>query len=377
MSISSQHQMLHEHSLRVLLDNQHESGAFVACPNMPDYQFSWFRDGAYIAYALVLDGETSSRQYKGSMAAQWENAARFHEWCVKTINSRRAALERTIRRVQQGEEVKLADTLNSRYTVKGKIGPADWPEFQLDGPGIWLWSLKEYVQRAKIKPLPATWERAVILLANYLAALWQQPCYDCWEERGNDLHISTIAAIYAGLKAAQTLVPSQDYSEVIAAIRAFVLEKGLTPSGELAKSVGLDMVDASLVSVAVPCGLLSLDDPIMLRTVERIERELHTQGHGVHRHLEDSYYGGGAWVLLELWLAWYYFELGEIDQALKLVENAAQKADSNGNLPEQVNSSMLYPSYYEKWVEQRGQIANPLLWTHAKYLILRQHQTFY
>ena len=47
---------LHRHSLAVILDNQQPSGAYLACPTMPDYQFSWFRDGAFIAYALTLDG---------------------------------------------------------------------------------------------------------------------------------------------------------------------------------------------------------------------------------------------------------------------------------------------------------------------------------
>ena len=31
--------------------------------------------------------------------------------------------------------------------------------------------------------------------------------HDCWEERGDDIHISTLAAIYAGLNAAARLVP--------------------------------------------------------------------------------------------------------------------------------------------------------------------------
>jgi GH15 family glucan-1,4-alpha-glucosidase len=91
-------------------------------------------------------------------------------------------------------------------------------------------------------------------------------------------------------------------------IRDFVLSRGLTPAGELAKSVGLDMVDANLISVAVPHGLLSPGNPVMRRTVARIERDLHAPGSGVHRHLEDVYYGGGTWVLLALWLAWYYLK---------------------------------------------------------------------
>jgi GH15 family glucan-1,4-alpha-glucosidase len=94
-------------------------------------------------------------------------------------------------------------------------------------------------------------------------------------------------------------------------------------------------------------------------------------GHGVHRHLEDTYYGGGAWVLLGLWLAWYKTQIGDDAGARELVAWAEAHADGEGNLPEQVNAAMLSPSYYEAWVKERGEIASPLLWTHAKYLIVQ------
>ncbi len=361
-------EMLYQHSLRVILDNQQPGGAYLACPTMPDYQFSWFRDGAYIAYALTLDGERVSFAYKGSMAAQWESAARFHGWCAEVINRRAEALERCIKRATNGLPLVLADTLNARYRPDGDEGPDDWPEFQLDGPGAWLWSLAEFVQRTRLTPLPLGWEQAVILTARYLAALWRTPCYDCWEERGDDIHISTLGAIYAGLQAAQRLIPELDLGDTVQGIREFVLEYGLTPSKELAKSVGRDMVDANLLSVAVPYGLLSPDDPIMRRTVARIERDLCAPTGGVHRHLDDVYYGGGAWVLLALWLAWYYLEIGEVQRADELIRWSEAQADSDHNLPEQVNEAMLAPAYYQSWVERRGPVANPLLWSHAMYL---------
>jgi len=341
---------------------------------MPDYQFSWFRDGAYIAYALVLDGRATSLSYKGSMAAQWESAARFHTWCAGLINARADRLERCIERANAGLPLVMTDVLNARYRSDGREGPDGWPEFQLDGPGTWLWSLSEFVKWTRTSPLPLAWEQAVILVARYLAALWRTPCYDCWEERGEDIHISTLGAIYAGLNAAWEMVPGLDLGDTPQQIREFVLRHGLTPGGELAKSVGLDMVDANLLSVAVPHGLLSPDDPIMERTVARIERELHAPGSGVHRYLEDVYYGGGVWVLLALWLAWYYLEKGDTRRAEELIAWSENQADADCQLPEQVNTIMLAPSFYTTWVKQRGPIANPLLWTHAKYLIVQNIQ---
>ncbi len=365
---------LHRHSLAVILDNQQASGAYLACPNMPDYRFSWFRDGAFIAYALTLDGFRVNTTRNGLMDAQWNSAARFHSWCVEMINRRTEALERCIARAQAGQPLAAADLLNSRYHADGEVGPAEWPEFQLDGPGTWLWSLAEFVRYGRVVPLPAEWEQAVITTAHYLAALWRTPCYDCWEERGTDVHISTLGAIYAGLVAAQKLVPALDLGDSAQQICDFVLARGLTPSGELAKSVGLDMVDANLIGVAVPHGLLSPSDPIMQRTVARIERDLHAPDSGIHRHVDDVYYGGSVWVLLALWLAWYYLEVGDSARAADLIRWSEQQADADLNLPEQVNAVMLAPSHYEEWVKRRGPIANPLLWTHAQYLIVSNLQ---
>jgi GH15 family glucan-1,4-alpha-glucosidase len=365
-------QQIYERSRAVILENQQPGGAFLACPTMPDYRYSWFRDGAYIAYALTLDGQTGDISCAGSMAAQTEGARAFHDWCATVINRRAEGLDRCIERAAQGKPLVMVDALNARYRANGEVGPDNWPEFQLDGPGTWLWSLAEYVERTHTMPLPLAWEQAIILTARYLATVWQMPCYDCWEERGEGVHISTLGAIYAGLKAAQHLVPSLDFDDATRAIYEFVLTQGLTPGGELAKMVGLDMVDANLIGVAVPHRLLEPDDPIMQRTIARIERDLHAPQSGVHRHLQDVYYGGGAWVLLALWLAWYYLEVGDKRRAVELFKWAESQADDEHDLPEQVPEPMLASvSHYDKWVKQRGPIAQPLLWSHAKYIIVR------
>lgn len=364
---------LHSRSLDVIFSGQAKGGGYIACPHMPDYAFSWFRDGAFIAYALTLDGMESPVQHSSGICAQWDSAGRFHTWCVRMVNARASRLESTIECANRGEAITPEGTLNARYQDEGAEGPEGWPEFQLDGPGLWLWSLAKYVEVCRIVPMPVDWEAAIDVTAHYLAAVWRTPCYDCWEERGSDVHISTLAAIYTGLDAAERLLPHLDFRQVKDDIRAFILANGLTPSGELAKSVGLDMVDANLLITALPeGGLFAPDDPLVQRTVARIERDLLAESHGVHRHTEDTYYGGGAWVLLGLWLAWHYTQIGREAEAETLLSWAEAHADTSGNLPEQVNNVMFAPSYYTPWVEERGEIARPLLWTHAKYLIVCQ-----
>lgn len=371
MTDSTRRDQLYRRSLEVILGTQQPGGAYLACPAMPDYRYSWFRDGAYISYALTLDGQRSSVMYDESRAGQWESAVKFHDWSARVINNRADKLERTIERVVQGQPILYEDTLNSRYRPDGQEGPDDWPEFQLDGPGIWLWSLNECVQILRLNPLPLAWEHAASVTARYLAALWKTPCYDYWEERGDEVHISTLASIYAGLKAARCLLPGLEMGDTLEEIRKFVLAKGLTPGGELAKSVGRDMVDGNLISVATPCRLFAPDDPIMRQTMARIERDLAAPGGGIYRHRDDTYYGGGPWILLALWQAWYYAELECRTRAEEILAWVEGQADQSGNLPEQVNHPLLSPVNYAPWVARRGPIANPLLWCHAKYLIVR------
>ncbi|MGQ9600518.1 MAG: glycoside hydrolase family 15 protein [Anaerolineae bacterium] len=343
---------LFEHSIHVILANQAAGGAYVASPNFSVYRYCWFRDGAFIAYAMDLVGEH-------------ESARRFHEWAASTILRHADKAQRAIEKAQRGEPLG-DDYLHTRYTVGGEEAGDEWPNFQLDGFGTWLWALAEHLRLRGGRPSPH-WRQAIHLAGSYLASLWRFPCYDLWEEHQDKVHPYTLAAIYAGLKAATTLTgegwPADE-------VRRFVLEHGVR-DGHLVKYLGSEVVDASLLGVATPYRLLAPDDPIMQATVARIEADLRHQAGGVHRYAEDTYYGGGEWVLLTAWLGWHYAEVGEFERARELLNWVEAQADGKGDLPEQVPHSLNDPAQYQLWRDKWGDIAKPLLWSHAKYLILR------
>jgi GH15 family glucan-1,4-alpha-glucosidase len=75
--------------------------------------------------------------------------------------------------------------------------------------------------------------------------------------------------------------------------------------GRFAKSSADRGVDASLLWLAVPFGVVSLADPTMAATASQIAATLDLDG-GTRRYASDTYYGGGAWPLLTAWLGWYY-----------------------------------------------------------------------
>lgn len=350
---------LFQRSIELILQNQAPSGAYVASPNFATYRYCWFRDGAFIAYAMNLVGEHTS-------------AARFHDWAAAAINPRADIVRRALMKTQRGEPLSGADILHTRYSLNGSEAPAgDWPNFQLDGFGTWLWALGEHRRLSNSslpeKWVPEKWLNAALLVADYLAALWPRPCYDCWEEASDRVHAHTLAAIYGGLQA-HTLLSGADHRTTLGEISRFLRDQAMA-DGHFVKFVGSKDVDTSLLGLATPYAVVKPDDPVMQATVSKIEADLR-QGGGLHRYITDTYYGGGEWVLLTAWLGWYYAQTGKRDKAESALKWVEAQADAQGQLPEQIPLTLNDPTYYTPWRERWGEIARPLLWSHAEYIIL-------
>lgn len=345
---------LHQHSGATILAHQHPGGAYVASPTFSTYAYSWLRDGSFIAHAIDRVGEHGS-------------AAAFHRWVGTVLRRYDAKLADLTARGLAGERVPLAEQMHTRFTVDGAESDAEWTNFQLDGYGTWLWALVDHLARTGDAALYAELRPGVQRLVAYLRAFWHLPCYDCWEEFGEKIHTATLAAVYGGLQAIGSYDPTLA-DDTPDAIRAFVLERCVV-DGRLAKYIGSTLVDASLIGAATPYGLFPPDHPLMVATINRIARDLHHGG--VRRYVEDTYYGGGEWLLLAAWLGWYYAEAGEREPAQRLLSWVAAQATVEGHLPEQICTDPLSPAHYQPWVERWGAVATPLLWSHAMYLILR------
>jgi len=216
-------------------------------------------------------------------------------------------------------------------------------------------------------------------LFRYLAALWQRANYDCWEEFPDRIAVSTLAALYAGLRAAESMLSSEDPDGALAAaaaeqIRSLVLESGMI-GGHLIKQIGgEDVVDASLLWACTPFGKRGLLMPAhaaMQATVRHIESDLVGSGGGVHRYRADTFYGGGQWVLLTALLGQYYAAVGDMDRARRSLGVLEDHADAHGLFPEQWSTGVLAPTRVREWVELWGPVAKPLLWSHAEYLHLQ------
>jgi GH15 family glucan-1,4-alpha-glucosidase len=340
-------------SIEIILGNQERSGAYPACPSFPTYRYCWFRDGAFTAYAMDLVGE-------------FESAARFHNWAAETVLQKAGRVGRAVTKARRGSPPGKEDILHTRYTIDGTEANEEWPNFQLDGLGTWMWALNEHCSLSGTPPRE-NWRAAARLVGEYLSALWRFPCFDCWEEFPDRVHPHTLAAIIGGLRAHSAL-DDIDLSSTLSTIESFLHSRAVR-RGFFVKSIGSQDVDASLIALATPYRVVDPNDPVMRRTVEQVEATLRWGG-GVHRYAQDTYYGGGEWVLLTAWLGWYYLQAGARDKAEEALGWVEAQCDEAGQFPEQVPVNLNDEAYYEPWRERWGAIAKPLLWSHAKYIIL-------
>jgi GH15 family glucan-1,4-alpha-glucosidase len=349
-------------SAEVIAEHQHVSGAYLASPTFSVYQFSWFRDGAFIADAM-------------SRAGQLDSADQFFGWCTRVIAKRAGHITQLVDRSARGEPIRRDEHLPTRYTVDGDVTGEDWWDFQLDGYGTWMFMFVEHHRRHDVGfagCAPET-RTALALCVDYLCAFWSQPCFDWWEENVDGVHVSTLASIEAGLRA----VVSADLidgdrraraSQVADDIVVLILADGCADN-HLVKTIGQDeRVDASLIAAFTPFHTIDATGETAVNTYRRIADDLAPDG--VHRFLGDTYFGGGRWVVLAGFLGAHEARTGNADRALERLNWMYQQATPEGLLPEQVTDHSLDPTFIDEWVERWGSVATPLLWSHAMYITL-------
>ncbi len=342
--------------VEVLKHGQASSGAFVASPSFPTYGYAWLRDGSFCAHALDVVEERAA-------------AAAFHGWVARSVEEHRPLIESAVARIAGGDTPAAEEMPPARYTLDGDRerteGDEPWPNFQVDGYGMWLWSLEGHIDGT---PLDAALAETVRLVARYLDSSWRLRCFNCWEEYDDGEHASTLAAVVAGLESAARLLGEEEFGAAAAAVRRRLLDSFVV-DGRFRRGPRDDRVDGSLLWLSVPFGVLPPDDPQVVATIAAVEADLAGPGGGVYRYLGDTYYGGGQWLLLTSSLAWHLAVAGEATHARKLNEWVRACALPNGDLPEQMTEHAQEAAMVDPWVRRWGPIATPLLWSHAMQLI--------
>jgi GH15 family glucan-1,4-alpha-glucosidase len=361
-------------SIEIILKNQSKSGAYIASPNFKHYAYSWLRDGSYIAVAMdTVNHHESSRA--------------FHSWVDEVVCRYRHKIMKIKKAIESGDLLKDQDFLFTRYSLAGYEDLTDdsWGNFQYDGYGSWLWALGEYYRMTSDRQIVASVWQSVRDILDYLRLIWRLPSYDCWEENPDLLHPYSLACVYGGMRAALGLAEAcnleLDVNEIkseMESVREFTLKYGVC-DGYIVKHIYPNpdentfdscIVDANLLGVIFPNQLVTPDTELGRSTLNKIREDLLSESGGIHRYAKDTYYGGGTWLLLTAWLGWVEAEIGELKNARTRLDWISDKANVQGWLPEQLVDEALYPDMVDPWIRKWGEVANPLLWSHAMFLIL-------
>lgn len=211
--------------------------------------------------------------------------------------------------------------------------------------------------------------------------------YDPWEEH-RGIFSYTTACVVAGLRAAASIseilghpTHTKQYRKAADEMQdALITHLYDEEKGRFLKKIKRkdgktydidDTIDMSL-AVIWKLGVLPVDDPRVISTMEQIERSLtvKTGVGGIARYTNDHYHEkvppnedvpGNPWILTTLWLAQWYIERAQskqdLDRPKEILEWTHLHASSAGMLAEQ-----LHPHTGESLS------VAPLNWSHATYV---------
>jgi len=342
-------------SVASILRHQERNGAIVASRDFATYHYCWLRDGSFIAFALDRAGEHDA-------------AGRYHRWVNGAIDGIASLIDDAVERSERGDGLNHAHMPPARFALDGSAVADDWPNFQIDGYGTWLWSLEKHLRATGRRTLPDELRESVERVARYIDALALTNCFDVWEESGSARHGSTLACVYGGLTAAVRLLDAGHLTARAEDVRRAATD-GSATLGRYAKSSRSDDVDASLLWLSTPFGIVAPDDPAFVATVRTIEQRLTFDG-GLRRYRADSYYGSGAWPVLTASLGWHYAATGDHAAAQRCLDWIDEHFDEEGRLAEQYGGELRDPDHYREWVARWGTPAVDLAWSHAMHVVL-------
>lgn len=333
------------------------------------YGYCWPRDGAYALWPLIRIG------YK-------DEPLKFFEFCRRALHPK--------------------GYLYHKYQSDGSIG-ASWhgyihdggieaPPIQEDETAIVLFVFAQFYDIHKDNKLLREfllrdfYDSLIKPMADFLSSYVDpktglpRPSYDLWEERFVTSTYTT-STVYAALLAAASLAEAASDSESAVRWRASADDIQvnahkhlLNPDnntfyssirirdGQIQKD---ERIDSSAVFGAFMFGLYQYDAPEIKSSIQVMKNSLKMPQDdvlGLARYQNDPYcrvsddITGNPWFITSLWLAQYYLETDQHDQAVALIKWTKSHMMDTGVLPEQLNP------YTGKYVS-----VAPLTWSQAEY----------
>ncbi len=301
-----------------------------------DYRFVWLRDAALTLEAYLAHGYTRA-------------AERWRDWLLRAVAGDPADVQ--IMYGLGGErdlpERELASLPGYDGAAPVCVGNGAVDQYQGDVIGEVLVAL-EAARLAGVHETPSSWSLQRALLAQ-VVEWFDRPDHGIWEMRG-DLHrfthsrVMVWAALDRGVRAVREhgLPGDADtWQELRDQVRREIDEHGVDAAGgHFTQHDGTDEVDASLLLLPL-VGFCAADDPRMLATVERIERDLFRDGFVLRYRTEAGTDGlpgdEHPFLACSFWLVEQYAATNRIDDATRLMDRLCAVANDVGLLSEEVD----------------------------------------
>lgn len=315
------------------------------------YQYCWPRDAAIAAYALDIAG------YK-------ELAIRHFNFISELLSSEGFLYHK------YSPNKTLASSWHPWIYKGKKIYP-----IQEDETALELWAIASHYERySDIDEISYLYKKfvkpALKFIMSYMEEGLPKPSFDLWEERYG-IHIYTISTVYGALTKGSKLakdmgdeILGEDLLDTASLMKEITLKR-MTYNGRFIRRIDEEgnqdlTIDASLYSPAF-FGLISPEDPIMVKTINEIEAKLKVSN-GIIRYENDMYQRRkkqpNPWLITTLWLAEYYADIKNKNKALEYITWVLNRALPTGFLPEQVDPETFEPTS-----------VTPLVWSHAEFII--------
>jgi len=314
------------------------AAATLGLPEIPggglnwDYRYCWLRDATFALTALLNAG------YK-------EEAVRWRDWILRAVAGRPENLQ-VVYRLDGGRrlpEWQVQWLPGYRGSQPVRVGNEAAGQRQLDIYGELLDSM-HVAARGGIERI----ERGIQVetaLVEHLEAIWQQPCSDLWESRGEpQCYTYSQAMAWVGitqfLKGARTHeAASADMVCRLQALRDRIHEtvcrRGYDASrGHFVDHYGGRELDASLLLLPM-VNFLPVDDPRMAQTIAAVERELMDGGLVRRKRAKHDGHDEGAFIVCSCWLADCMAKQGRHDEARRMLERVIGLANDVGLLSEE------------------------------------------
>ncbi|MEH6622617.1 MAG: glycoside hydrolase family 15 protein [Dietzia maris] len=323
-----------------------DTGGIVAAPttSLPeefggtrnwDYRYTWLRDAAFTIEVVVAHGLT-------------RGATLWRDWLLRAVagDARDVRIMYGLSGERQLREEELDHLSGYKDSRPVRIGNGAADQYQADVVGEVMIALHE-LRTAGVDENEYTWGLQKSLL-DYAESNVEREDHGIWEMRGDTHHfthgrVMMWAAFDRGIRAVEECGldgPVERWRGLRDRLAEEIEEHGFDSDlNSYTQTYDNDEVDASLLQLP-HTGYLSFDDPRMLGTVARIERDLVTESGLVNRYRTSSGMDGVGgteypFVMCTFWLIEQYACSGRIDDAEELMETMLACAGDLGLFAEE------------------------------------------